>query len=42
VNIGQGWELAFGTGHCLLGRDPWLVKAVIGYSFNFGSRAKQP
>jgi hypothetical protein len=33
LDIGAGWELTLGTGHCVTRHEPWVMKSVIGYVF---------
>jgi hypothetical protein len=33
LDIGSGWELNLGMGHCVTQHEPWLMKTVIGYAF---------
>ena len=33
LDIGTGWELGLGAGHCVTRSEPWLMKAVLGYRF---------
>jgi len=33
MDMGSGWELAVGAGHCVTRKEPWLVRSVIGFSF---------
>jgi hypothetical protein len=33
LDVGAGWELGLGVGHCATSGEPWLIKSVIGYRF---------
>jgi hypothetical protein len=33
IDLGSGWEVSLGLGHCVTQHEPWLVKSVIGYAF---------
>jgi hypothetical protein len=33
LNLGSGWELSVSAGHCITGREPWLLKSIIGFGF---------
>jgi hypothetical protein len=33
-DVGSGWEVTLSAGHCVTsGREPWLMKSVLGYRF---------
>jgi hypothetical protein len=33
LSLASGLDLSVSAGHCITGREPWLVKAIIGFGF---------
>jgi hypothetical protein len=33
LDIGSGWEVGLGAGHCVTRNEPWVIRSVIGYGF---------
>jgi hypothetical protein len=33
LDVGSGWELSLGAGHCVTSGEPWVMKSILGYQF---------
>lgn len=32
-DLGRGWELSAGAGHCVTSSEPWMLKSIVGFRF---------
>ena len=33
LDMGSGWQMSLGAGHCVTRHEPWVMKSVIGFAF---------